>query len=30
VKALLPLAVAVGFGVASIWASNFWYDPILG
>jgi len=30
VKLLLPLTVAVGFGVASIWASNFWYDPILG
>lgn len=29
-RLLLPLIIAVAFGFSCIWASNYWYDPILG
>ena len=30
IRLLLPLIVAVAFGISCIWASEYWYDPILG
>ncbi|MBH02216.1 MAG: rhomboid family intramembrane serine protease [Acidimicrobiaceae bacterium] len=30
IRLLLPLIVAVAFGFSCIWASEYWYDPILG
>ena len=30
IKRLVPLVIAISFGVASVWASSYWYDPILG
>ena len=30
VKRFVPLVIAITFGVVSIWASRYWYNPILG
>ena len=30
IKRLVPLLIAISFSVACVWASSYWYDPILG